>query len=504
MNYEIVAFIVYFLVVLAIGIVFFIKGKGTGEKEYFLGGRSMGPWVTALSAQASDMSAWLLMGLPGSILAFGFGQMWIGIGLGLGTIANWIFVAKRLRKFSRASNDAITLPQYLSNRFASSSPALQIICAVIFFVCFTIYVASSFVAGTSVFTTVFPGLSDRAAMTIFALIILVYTFLGGFKAVCWTDFFQGFLMLFALLAVPIVAVVTLDMDTSALGTVYTYTDAVSGKVVECAFGTGVFDASINDILSGLAWGLGYFGMPHILVRFMSIEKPSMIKKSATVAIIWVILSLAATCIIAYFGRMVLAEELLTTGSQKMVFIAFIRKMFPGLIAGFLLSAIIAASMSTADSQLLVASSSFTSDIYKPIFRKDASDKEIMWVGRIIVLIVAVIAYFIASSKGSGAQAIMDMVENAWGGFGSAFGPVVLLTLFWRRFTYKGAVAGVIGGAAVDVLWYLFLSDSTGIYELLPGFIAGLIVAVIASLIDKKPSDAVTAIYDRATDKSLDD
>ena len=233
MNYEIVAFIVYFLVVLAIGIVFFIKGKGTGEKEYFLGGRSMGPWVTALSAQASDMSAWLLMGLPGSILAFGFGQMWIGIGLGLGTIANWIFVAKRLRKFSRASNDAITLPQYLSNRFASSSPALQIICAVIFFVCFTIYVASSFVAGTSVFTTVFPGLSDRAAMTIFALIILVYTFLGGFKAVCWTDFFQGFLMLFALLAVPIVAVVTLDMDTSALGTVYTYTDAVSGKVVEC-------------------------------------------------------------------------------------------------------------------------------------------------------------------------------------------------------------------------------------------------------------------------------
>ena len=170
------------------------------------------------------------------------------------------------------------------------------------------------------FTTVFPGLSDRAAMTIFALIILVYTFLGGFKAVCWTDFFQGFLMLFALLAVPIVAVVTLDMDTSALGTVYTYTDTVSGKVVECAFGTGVFDASINDILSGLAWGLGYFGMPHILVRFMSIEKPSMIKKSATVAIIWVILSLAATCLIAYFGRMVLAEELLTTGSQKMVFI----------------------------------------------------------------------------------------------------------------------------------------------------------------------------------------
>ena len=505
MNGEILAFIIYFVAIVGVGIYFFFKEKGeASQSNFFLGGRQMGPWVAAMSAQASDMSAWLLMGLPGSILAFGFGQMWIGIGLGLGTAANWIFVAKRLRKFSSAAGDAITVPQYLGNRFMAKSNTLQVICAIIFFVCFTIYVASAYVAGASVFTTIFPSLDPQTAMLIFALAMLLITFFGGFKAVCWTDFFQGFLMLFALLAVPIVAVVTLDMDTSALGTVYTYTDAVSGKVVECAFGTGVFDASINDILSGLAWGLGYFGMPHILVRFMSIEKPSMIKKSATVAIIWVILSLAATCLIAYFGRMVLAEELLTTGSQKMVFIAFIRKMFPGLIAGFLLSAIIAASMSTADSQLLVASSSFTSDIYKPIFRKDASDKEILWVGRIIVLIVAVIAYFIASSKGSGAQAIMDMVENAWGGFGSAFGPVVLLSLFWRRFTYRGAVAGVIGGAAVDVLWYVFLSDSTGIYELLPGFIAGLIVAVIASLIDKKPSDAVTAIYDRATDKSLDD
>lgn len=504
MNYEILAFVFYFALVLAIGVVFFIKSKGIGEKEFFLGGRAMGPWVTALSAQASDMSAWLLMGLPGSILAFGFGQMWIGIGLALGTAANWIFVAKRLRRFSKAANDSITLPQYLSNRFASANPALQIISAVIFFVCFTIYVASSFVAGTSVFTTVFPSLSESTAMIIFVLIIIVYTFLGGFKAVCWTDFFQGMLILVALLAVPIVVVATKELDTALLANVYSYTDAASGELVECSFGTGIFDASIQDILSGLAWGLGYFGMPHILVRFMSIEKPSMIKKSAVVAIIWVVLSLGATCIIAYFGRMLLADELLTVGAQKTVFIAFARMLFPGFLAGLLLSAIIAASMSTADSQLLVASSSFTSDIYKPIFRKKAGDKEILWVGRIIVLIVAVIAYFIASSKGSGAQAIMDMVENAWGGFGSAFGPVVVLSLFWKRLTYKGAIAGVAGGAIVDVLWYIFLSSSTGIYELLPGFICGLILAVIVSLIDRKPSQEVIDIYNRATDKSCDD
>lgn len=503
MNYEIIAFVIYFLIVLGIGLVFFVKEKGAGEKEYFLGGRSMGPWVTALSAQASDMSAWLLMGLPGSILAFGFGQMWIGIGLALGTMANWIFVARRLRKFSRAAGDAITLPQYLSNRFAAANPALQIICAVVFFVCFTIYVASSFVAGTSVFTTVFPDLSETTAMMIFAFIIIAYTFMGGFKAVCWTDFFQGFLMLAALLAVPVVAALTLNLDHSALTAVYTYTDAATGEVTEYAFGSGLFGAGAADILSGLAWGLGYFGMPHILVRFMSIEKPSMIKKSATVAIIWVILSLGATCLIAYLGRMTIGESLLAAGAQETVFITFARLLFPGVLAGLLLAAIIAASMSTADSQLLVASSSFTADLYKPLFRKNASDKEILWVGRIVVLIVAVIAYFIASSKGSGAQAIMDMVENAWGGFGSAFGPVVLLSLFWRRFTYKGAIAGVAAGAIVDIFWYLVLAESTGIYELLPGFAAGLLAGVIVSLIDKTPSEEVLAIYDEGVNKEQD-
>ncbi|MCI5537014.1 MAG: sodium/proline symporter [Clostridiales bacterium] len=497
-NGEVLAFALYFVAIVFVGIFFFFKErKDATQANFFLGGRKMGPWVTAMSAQASDMSAWLLMGLPGSILAFGFGQMWIGIGLALGTAANWIFVAKRLRQFSHAAGDAITVPQYLGNRFLAKSNTLQVICAVIFFVCFTIYVASAYVAGASVFTTIFPALETKTAMIIFALAMLAITFFGGFKAVCWTDFFQGLLMFCALLAVPIIIVATQELDTSALSAIYSYQDAVSGETIECAFGTGIFDASWQDVISGLAWGLGYFGMPHILVRFMSIEKPSMVKKSATMAIIWVVITLGCACLIAYFGRMLIAEELLTDGSQKMVFIVFARQLFPTFLAGILMAAIIAASMSTADSQLLVASSSFTSDIYKPIIRKEASEKEILWVGRIVVVIVAIIAFFIANSKGAGAQAIMNLVENAWAGFGSSFGPVILLSLFWRRFTYKGAIAGVLGGAIVDVLWYNLLSASTGIYELFPGFIAGFICAVVVTILDKEPYEDVTALFDKA-------
>ena len=497
-NGEVLAFALYFVAIVFVGIFFFFKErKDATQANFFLGGRKMGPWVTAMSAQASDMSAWLLMGLPGSILAFGFGQMWIGIGLALGTAANWIFVAKRLRQFSHAAGDAITVPQYLGNRFLAKSNTLQVICAVIFFVCFTIYVASAYVAGASVFTTIFPALETKTAMIIFALAMLAITFFGGFKAVCWTDFFQGLLMFCALLAVTIIIVATQELDTSVLSAIYSYQDAVSGETIECAFGTGIFDASWQDVISGLAWGLGYFGMPHILVRFMSIEKPSMVKKSATMAIIWVVITLGCACLIAYFGRMLIAEELLTDGSQKMVFIVFARQLFPTFLAGILMAAIIAASMSTADSQLLVASSSFTSDIYKPIIRKEASEKEILWVGRIVVVIVAIIAFFIANSKGAGAQAIMNLVENAWAGFGSSFGPVILLSLFWRRFTYKGAIAGVLGGAIVDVLWYNLLSASTGIYELFPGFIAGFICAVVVTILDKEPHEDVTALFDKA-------
>lgn len=551
------AFILYFVVILGIGIFFFFKSKSGGEKEYFLGGRSMGPWVTALSAQASDMSGWLLMGFPGSIIAFGLGKVWIGIGLALGTIANWIFVARRLRRFSKAANDSITLPQYLTNRFATSNPALKVVCAVIFLISFTVYVASAFNAGAEVFATVIPWFRERKllAMIIFAILVLTYTFLGGYKAVCWTDFFQGLLMLIALLSTPIIMLLVGKFDSSFAGSFSNI----------AAFGSNPFNVPWTDIVSGLGWGLGYFGMPHILVRFMAIKNSKMVKKSATVAITWLIFTLGAAIAIAWLGRTyilsgeggALAEKLLPTGAQSRVFIEIVLDIFTPFIAGLMLAAIIAAAMSTADSQLLVASSSFTSDLYNPIIRKNkAGDKELLWMGRLIVFIVTIIAFFIAASglnlakespwlesilgsENPWAQNIMAMVENAWGLFGSAFGPVVILSLFWKRLTYKGAIAGIIGGAVADIAWLLLFTDTivttpaaidntsatiisnnlfhleiykivpgflydTAVYEIVPGFIIGAICAVVFTLLDKKPSAEVVAIYENATNPEIDD
>ncbi|MBQ8339917.1 MAG: sodium/proline symporter [Clostridia bacterium] len=516
LTMQFLAFIFYFLLMLGIGLFFFLKDRSKNDADYFLGGRQMGPFVTAMSAQASDMSGWLLMGFPGSILAFGMGKVWIGIGLALGTVANWILVGKRLRNFSKAAGDSITLPQYLTNRFATANPVLKVTCAIIFLVSFTVYVASAFNAGTKVFVAVLPSVfagRELLAMAIFAVIVLSYTFLGGFKAVCWTDFFQGLLMLCALLLVPIAMAMGVN-DNTYLGA---FADGVT------AFNSNPFTASAQDIISGLGWGLGYFGMPHILVRFMSIKKASMIKKSATVAIVWLVLTLSAAIFIAFLGRtymmgdVSLAEKLLLTGDQQNIFIEVVQYIFPGFIAGLLLAAIIAASMSTADSQLLVASSSFASDLYKPLIRKGkASDNEVTWASRLVVLAVSVVAFLIAASglgdSGAWASNIMNMVENAWGLFGSAFGPVVLLSLFWRRFNYKGAVAGIIGGAVADILWLLLFTSTlrpalvynTGIYEIVPGFVIGAILAVAVSLLTKEPEKAVTDIFDAATSPEADE
>lgn len=310
-------------------------------------------------------------------------------------------------------------------------------------------------------------------------------------------------MLAAVLAVPILAVLSGDANPEYLKETYTYLDGT--KEVACVFVGTPFEATWQDIASGLAWGLGYFGMPHILVRFMSIRKAKEVKTAATVAIIWVVIALGAVTVMAILGRMIMGPEILASGSQKMIFILLAKKYFHPLLAGLLMSAIIAASMSTADSQLLVASSSFTSDIYKPLMRKGAKDKEVLWIGRLVVVIVAVIAFFIASSKGEGAQAIMSLVENAWAGFGSAFGPVVILSLFWKRFNYQGALAGVIAGAVIDVAWlFSGLSASTGIYELIPGFATGFIAAVVVTLVTKKPDGAVEAIFETATNPELED
>ena len=477
-NLESIVFVVYLAFMLGIGVYFFVKSKDGGEKDYFLGGRQMGPWVSALSAGASDMSAWVLMGLPASIYAFGIGQAWVAIGLAIGYAVSWTVEAPRLRRFTIVADDAITVPQYLTNRFVSKSKALQIICAVIFLAAYTIYAASSMKACGTLFHTVI-GIDATLAMYLAAAIIVGYTFLGGFSAVCWTDFFQGMLMLAALLIAPIFALIVIKGGGAA------------ESVADLPANYWNLFSSWKDIVSGLGWGLGYFGMPHIIVRFMSVRSDKDLKKSAKIGITWnvliVIFSVAAGCI----GHLLLGE----ISDSSTVFIQMVRMLFPALISGVLLSAILAASMSTADSQLLASASAFASDVYKPVLRKGkASDKEMLWAGRFVVLAISVIAVLIASDPNSGT--IMGLVENAWGLFGAAFGPAIMLSLFWKRFNFEGAIAGIVTGAVVDVLWLLCLS-STGIYEIIPGTIAGLIAAIIVSKCTKAPSEEVEKLFDKA-------
>jgi len=481
LNAELIVFVIYLLFMVGIGVYFFVRSRGSGEKEYFLGGRQMGPWVSALSAGASDMSAWVLMGLPASIYAYGIGQSWIAIGLAIGYALSWIFEAPRLRRFSIAADDSITLPQYLTNRFKSSSKILQILCAVIFLVAYTIYAASSVKACGTLFNTVI-GIDSTAAMYIAAAIIVAYTFMGGFSAVCWTDFFQGLLMLGALLIAPIFALGLINGGQGQMSM-----EALSQSNPDY----WNFFPDWKTVVSGLGWGLGYFGMPHIIIRFMSVRSDKDLRKSARIGIAWnvliILFSVAAGCI----GHLLMGQ----LDDSSTVFIQMVRKIFPAVISGILLSAILAASMSTADSQLLCASSAFASDVYKPVIRKNkTTDREMFWAGRYVVLIIAIIAVLIASNPNSGS--IMNLVENAWGIFGAAFGPAILLSLFWKRFTFSGAVAGIFVGAIVDILWLSFIG--LGIYEIIPGFFAGLIAAIVVTLIDKEPAKEVQELYDLAT------
>ena len=484
---ELMAMLLYFALVIGVGVYFFFKDrKQEGEKEYFLGGRNMGGWVAALSAGASDMSAWVLMGLPGSIYLYGVGKVWIAVGLLIGTVCAWLFVAPRLRRYSIRANDSITIPQFLTNRFLSKNKGLQIISALVFVVVYCVYSASSISACGTLFNTVI-GMDKQTAMIIATAIILLYVFLGGFNAVCWTDFFQGLLMLGALMLAPIIALFAMnaaDFIAPAVNVTENYYSLLSG---------GSFDKqSLMDILSGLGWGLGYFGMPHILVRYISIKSEHEMRKSQIIGSSWTTLILIMSCIVGIVGRKFLGDGL---EDQSLVFVTMVRKVFPAFIAGILLSAILAAAMSTADSQLLASSSAFASDIYKPVMRKNASDHEMLWAGRIIVVVISVVAFFIANSPNCGG--IMALVECAWAGFGSAFGPVILLALYWRRLTYSGAVAGVTVGFVVDALWYAFLSTPTGLYEIIPGFLCGLIAAVVVSLLSKAPGKEVTDLFDRA-------
>ncbi len=476
---EVVVFIVYLAFMLGIGLFFFFKNKNAGEKEYFLGGRKMGPWVSALSAGASDMSAWVLMGLPTAIYAMGLGQIWISVGLAIGYALSWVYEAPRLRAFSITASDSITVPQYLTRRFQAKSYALQLVCAVIFLIAYTVYAASSIKAAGTLFHTVI-GMEETTAMYLAAGIIIAYTFLGGFSAVCWTDFFQGMLMLGALLLAPLFAASMIQPDRAQI----------------IAETPNFFNplTSWQEIVSGFGWGLGYFGMPHIIIRFMSVESQKSLKKSAVIGISWTTLILLFAALVGIFGRELLGFDE-KINSQSLVFITMVRKIFPSTISGILLSAILAASMSTADSQLLSAASAFSSDVYKPVVRGNkASDREMLWTGRMVVLIIAVIALVIASNPAAGT--IMSLVSNAWGVFGAAFGPVIMLSLYWKRLNFEGAMAGIVTGALVDILWLAFLSG-TGVYEIIPGFLSGLLVAVAVTLCTEKPGAEVENLFDKA-------
>ena len=468
---EMVVFLLYFVFMLGIGVFFFLRSKGGGEKAYFLGNRQMGAWVGALSAGASDMSAWVLMGLPASVFVAGLGKVWIGVGLALGYAASWLLEAPRLRRFSIAAGDSITIPQYLTNRFLSRSKALQLLCAVIFLVAYTVYTASSIKACGTLFHTVM-GVDAQAAMYFAAVVIVGYTFMGGFSAVCWTDFFQGLLMLGALLIAPIFVL-----------TVF------SGELNPAALPQGYFsmNTSWQEIVSGLGWGLGYFGMPHIIIRFMSLRSDRELKKSSVIGISWTVLILLMSVLTGVVGRMFLGE----LEDSSTVFILMVRKIFPAVISGILLSAILAAAMSTADSQLLASASAFASDVYKPVFRKKASDREMLWAGRIVVVIIALVAVAIAANPASGT--VMALVENAWGVFGAAFGPVIMLSLYWKRLNFAGALAGIAAGALGDIGWLVFFK-STGVYEIIPGILLGLLAAILVSLATKAPSQEVLELY----------
>ena len=498
-GYELTSFMVYLVIVLAIGIYFFVSGikkKQNNEKDFFLGGRKMSGLIAAFSAGASDMSAWVLMGLPGSICLYGLGQVWISIGLLIGTICTWLFVAPKLRRFAIKADDSITIPQFLSNRFKSKNSALRIICATIFLVAYCVYTASSLSACGDLFNTVL-GMDRTLAMVIAAAAILVYTILGGFNAVCWTDFIQGMIMLAALMIVPIAALFVVN-GSGPLAQVVTPTNYYN------LLSSGKFDwESISTILSGLGWGLGYFGMPHILVRFMSIRSEKEMKKSRIIGIIWIFIILAMATIVGLVGHEYLGNEI-KKGNQQLVFVKMVRHIFGigavALFGGLLLSAIVAAAMSTADSQLLASSSSFASDIYKKTIRKKATDKEMTWVSRATVAVVLIVAFLIAINPNSGG--IMDLVESAWAFFGAAFGPVIILSLFWKRFNYAGAVSSIACGFIVSVFWMFAFNSgnaswicNTGLYELVPGFIVGLIVAVVVTLLTKKPSKEVVELFE---------
>lgn len=480
-------FMVYLLFMISIGALYYRRTENLSD--YILGGRKLNSWVTALSSQASDMSGWLLLGLPGYAYLSGMESIWIAIGLGIGTYLNWKFVAKKLRHYTKIAGDAITIPVYFENRFRDESHTLRIISAILILIFFLIYTSSGLVAGGKLFNTVF-GIPYQQALLMGALVIVTYTFLGGFMAVCWTDFFQGLLMIIAIVAVPFAAIKGIgDFPTTV-----ELIKSIDPQMVDPWTTIGGSSIPLIVLVSNLAWGFGYFGMPHVLVRFMAIESPEKIKQARIIAMIWVTISLIFSVLVGIVGRAYLHPEFLAGAESETVFMVLVNQMFPPLIAGIFLAAILAAIMSTADSQLLVAASAFTEDIYRILFNKKASEMELVWLGRFAVIGISLIAYLIARNPGN---SVMGLVSYAWAGFGAAFGPIILFSLFWKKTTKNAALGGMVAGGFMVILWKQLSGGIFDLYEILPGFVFSCIVIYTISIMDKKgPSKEIQKEFDQ--------
>lgn len=464
-----ITFVAYSALMLFIGFYFYKHNKNA--EDYFLGGRSLGPVVSALSAGASDMSGWLLLGLPGALYVSGFVESYIAIGLSVGAFLNWTFVAKRLRIYTSVVANSITIPSYFETRFDDDKHILRLICAVVILVFFTFYVSSGLVGGAKLFETTF-GLDYSYALSAGTIIIVAYTFLGGYKAVCWTDMIQGLLMMGALIIVPLVMLSNLGDYNEAIQIVREI------RPEALSMGEGV---SALAIISALAWGLGYFGQPHILVRFMSIRSTKDIPTATFVGISWMVISLIGTCFIGVLGIAYMHKFNLSLQDPEKIFIVMSQLLFNPWIAGILLSAILAAIMSTASSQLLVSSSTLAEDFYKKIFNTQASNEMVLKLGKIGVLLVAIIAFLISTDKNS---SVLSIVSYAWAGFGASFGSVMLFSLFWSRMTPAGAIAGMVTGAVVVIVWKNFIAQHLNLYEIVPGFLCASLAIIFVSLLGK--------------------
>ncbi len=481
-----ISFAIYLIFMMTIGWYFYNRTKNLSD--YVLGGRGLNAWVTSLSAQASDMSGWLLLGLPGYAYLAGLEAGWIALGLMIGTYLNWKFIAKRLRKYTQVSGNSITLPVFFENRFRDKSGTLRILSAIFIIIFFLLYTSSGFVAGAKLFYTVF-NIPYFFALSIGVFVIIGYTFLGGFMAVSWTDFFQGMLMFFAIIIIPILGVSALGGFSQTIAKA----KAINPELLNIFTATSGENLKFIPVLSLVAWGFGYFGQPHILARFMAISSSDKVKKARRIAMGWVIISLSAAVVVGIVGRILLIDNpLIGKAASETVFMVLVNQLTTPLIGGILLAAILAAVMSTADSQLLVTSSAITEDLYRILLKRKPGDKELVWISRISVIIVAAIAFVIALNPES---SVLELVAYAWAGFGATFGPVVILSLFWKRMTAKGAIGGIFTGGITVLIWKNISGGIFDLYEIVPGFLFSAIAIIMVSLLDKLPSKEISEEFD---------